>query len=306
MGFLINYASMPGGWQWAYWANLFHYILQGLVTNELAGSDYHLDIGEILEGVNVDQLFYFDADNKTQSQQLSSIFALVSEIPKGTNPDGRKLPALIDCTLTKGCFADEEEKLSVAFIGCYLFSGLRSPPCSKEFLAVIETVNMTEVGNCFKEPDQQLAAILSPVPPMEPFTVPFGEIGSLSFQSRQLLAGTFPGQTNDTSIPEKDKPGLDGVLCLAGSLLPGNAKDKIMNIVFDLFGIAGFVVDVIDKGVYIPGDLILYVFGWAQYDDTGFTAPYKWYYCMFSVVIFLFVIEMFKLVALQFIVWTKR
>lgn len=60
-------------------------------------------------------------------------------------------------------------------------------------------------------------------------------------------------------------------------------------------------------GLLYPGDLILYFFGWANYvDGVGFVAPYKWYYCMFSVAVFLVAIELFKLLALRFIVWTKR
>lgn len=303
MGFLVNYASIPGGWQWAYWANLFHYILQGLVTNELAGSDYHLDVGEILGGMNVDQMFYFDADNVTQSQQLSSILSLVSEIPHGTNPDSSKLPSLIDCTLSNGCFSEEGGKLSAGFMDCYLFGGLFSdPPCSEEYKAVLESVDVVEVGKCFINSDEQLTEIVSPVPLMDPFKMPFGE--TISFQSQQPFAAKFPGQTPDASISENDD--LTTVLCLVGALLPENAKDRIMNIVFDLFGIAGFVVDVIDKGIYIPGDLILYVFGWAEFNESGFAAPYKWYYCMFSVVMFLIAIEISKLVSLRFIVWTKR
>jgi len=313
MGFLITYAAMPEGWKWAYWANLFHYILQGLVTNELAGSDYHLDIGKILEGVNFDQIFAFDGGNKTQSEQLSSIFALISEIPDGTNPDSGKLPALIDCTVNKGCFADQEETLSAGFIDCYLFSGLfSSPPCNAEFNAVMETVDLVEVGKCFI-PDgsiieDQLEDILSPVPQAEPIIVPKEEGRTPLSIHRQLITYQYPGGTQNTSIPEDKKDAsLDFVLCMAGALLPQDAKNKIMDIVNDLFDIGGFVFDVIENGIYIPGELILYVFGWAQYNDNeGFVAPWKWYYCMFSVGIFLIAIEMFKLFALRFIVWTKR
>ena len=225
-------------------------LLLGLVTNELAGSDYHLDVGEILEGINVDQMFYFDADNVTQSQQLSSILSLVSEIPDGTNPDSSKLPSLIDCTITNGCFSEEGGKLSAGFMDCYLFGDLFSdPPCSEEYKAVLESVDVIEVGKCFINSDEQLTEISSPVPLMDPLNMPFGE--TISFQSQQPFAAKLPGQTPDASISENDD--LTTVLCLAGALLPENAKERIMNIVFDLFGIAGFVVDVIDKGIYIPG-----------------------------------------------------
>lgn len=310
MGFLITYQSMPEGWKWAYWANLFHYILQGLVTNELAESDYHLDVGQILDGVNVDSLFAFDGGNATQSEQMSSIFALVSSIPEGTNPDSGKLPALIECTLASGCFADENGTLSGGFIDCYLFSGFRAdPPCTNQFNAVLETVNMTEVLKCFGEDEivaeDQLKSLLSPVPQMEPFTISLEE-NTLSMSTHRQL---FPGQSPESTLPSgTDKDGsLDLVLCLAGSLLPQDAKNEITGIINDLLGIAGFVFNVIDNGINIPGELILYVFGWAEYNDgEGFSAPYKWWYCMFSVAIFLLAIEVCKLIALRYIVWTKR
>jgi hypothetical protein len=38
----------------------------------------------------------------------------------------------------------------------------------------------------------------------------------------------------------------------------------------------------------------------------GFAAPYKWWYCMGAVAISLAGIELFKLIAIRFMVWTKR
>ncbi|KAL7553130.1 hypothetical protein ACHAWF_016381, partial [Thalassiosira exigua] len=301
MGFLITYAAMPDGWKWAYWANLFHYILQGLVTNELAGSDYHLDVGKILEGVNVDRLFAFDGDNVTEKEQLSSIFELVAEAPDGSNPNNMKLPSLIECTLTRGCFADQNETLSAGFIDCYLFSGfLSDPPCHSEFSSVLETVNLTEIAKCILPGNVEVGVQWSS-PEIEPFEVK----ESLPTNIRRP---SVPGDTSENPIPDKDKDGsLDFVLCLVGALLPQDAKNEIMDIVSTLSGVAGFVFDVIDNGIYIPGELILYVFGWAEYKQgEGFVAPFKWYYCMFAVAVFLVAIEMFKLLALRFIVWTKR
>lgn len=278
--------------------------------NELAGTQYHLDIGKILEGVDVNKLFAFDGADDTQKEQLSSLFDLVSEAPNGTNPESGKLPSLIDCTLTSGCFADEEESLSAGFIDCYLFSGFRAdPPCNNEFNAVMETVNLTEVAKCFFEDDtalgKHLSDIGSPVPPAELFETPFTGSAVPMTVHRQLQV---PGQTPENTIPEGEKDdSLDLVLCLMGALLPKDAMNEITNVVNDLFGIVGVVFDVVENGLYIPGDLILFVFGWAEYTDAdGFVAPYKWYYCMFAVAVFLMAIELFKLFAVRFIVWTKR
>jgi hypothetical protein len=61
------------------------------------------------------------------------------------------------------------------------------------------------------------------------------------------------------------------------------------------------------------GSGILYFFGWAELDKENwdsegsvFAAPFRWYYCMFLVAIFLVTIEIFKLIAVRFCVWTKR
>lgn len=51
----------------------------------------------------------------------------------------------------------------------------------------------------------------------------------------------------------------------------------------------------IEKGlsIPIPGELILWVFGWAEWDeeDFEFVAPWKWWYCIFAVSMFLIGIE---------------
>jgi hypothetical protein len=75
-----------------------------------------------------------------------------------------------------------------------------------------------------------------------------------------------------------------------------------------LWGLLPVIADLIENGLKIPGDLILYFFGWAEFDpDNGrFETPYKWHYCMTSVVIFLGSLEIIKLFAIRFIVWTKR
>ena len=49
MGFLITESAMPDGWTWAYWANIFRYVIQGLVTNKLAGNEYTLISPTVIE-----------------------------------------------------------------------------------------------------------------------------------------------------------------------------------------------------------------------------------------------------------------
>lgn len=229
---------------------MFHYILQGLVTNELAGSDYHLDLGKVLGEVNVDNIFAFDSGNASESLQLSSILSLVTE-SDGTNPESGKLPSLIDCSLKSGCFADGEESLSNSFLGCYIFNGfLKSPPCEDEFGGVMETVNWTEVVKCFEDVDVvdevPTRGLLSPISAMEPF-----ENNPLPTNNRHLF---IPDGVTDEGISDLDDDSkLDLVLCLASAALPKDATNKIMDTINDLLGIAGFVFEVIENGINIPG-----------------------------------------------------
>ena len=213
------------------WANLFRYILQGLVTNELAGNDYHLDVGAILDGVNVSQLIAFDDVNKTQSDQLSSILGLVSELPVGSNPSDQHLRQLIECTITNNCFAEENDSMASSFISCYLFSGILSrPPCNNEFNAVMETVDFNEVLSCFVGGDAEIFDVVD--------------------------SGIFPGQSPDNVLPNgaDSDNNLDLVLCLAGALLPEDALRKILDIVHDLLKVVGVVMNVVDNGINIPGE----------------------------------------------------
>jgi len=173
----------------------------------------------------------------------------------------------------------------------------------------METVNVTSVLGCFFDDDDHLQELMAPVLQIEPYSIE--DIEPVKTIQRRHLQdqSTIPGLTPDQPLPNgtDEDNSLDMVLCLAGALLPQDAKNQISDIINDLLGIATFVFDIMEKGIYIPGELILFVFGWANYnDDEGFSAPFKWYYCMFSVAIFLIAIEIFKLFALRFIVWTKR
>jgi hypothetical protein len=66
------------------------------------------------------------------------------------------------------------------------------------------------------------------------------------------------------------------------------------------------VIDILQNGLKLPGEVILFVFGWAEFDDGELVADKKWYYCMFAVSMFLIGLEIMKLLALRFLVWTKR
>ncbi|KAG7351104.1 hypothetical protein IV203_010464 [Nitzschia inconspicua] len=94
--------------------------------------------------------------------QISSFTSLAVQSGGGFNPK-RNLTDLIDCTLTEGCFADPEQSGASAFIECYIFNGiLTPPPCEDEFTAVASNVNFSQILLCINGGDDEPEASLSP------------------------------------------------------------------------------------------------------------------------------------------------
>jgi hypothetical protein len=95
-----------------------------------------------------------------------------------------------------------------------------------------------------------------------------------------------------------------------GQLLPSDLvediKEKFVDVIKRVWNLIVVIIDILESGIWIPGDVILWVFGWAEFENGELTAPHKWYYCMFAVACFLFGIELLKLISITFIVWTKR
>jgi hypothetical protein len=96
--------------------------------------------------------------------------------------------------------------------------------------------------------------------------------------------------------------------CMMRKLLPSRGVSSIIRGFRDLQKIVMAIQDIVEKGLDIPGDAILFYFGWAQFDTNTLTfeAPWKWHYCVTAVSIFLVGMELIKLFAVNFIVWTKR
>ena len=268
MGFLINYQMMPSGWKWAYWANLFHYILQGLVTNEMAGSDYYLDVGRAVPGINVSRIFAFDGlgSSPIKADQLSNILELVSQVPSGTNfqTDETKLSQLMNCTLTNECFTNTTGvvDISSSFIGCYMFQGIFSkPPCTAEFFALADSVDET-ITNCFGNDNitQELRSIMMPTPQdvkssnNNVASWDNRELSGMSLMERELF--WFPGKNSSNPLPD-DTDKDSTVLCLARAILPVDSIKTVTKIIRDLLGITTFVFAVINDGINIPGMLKL-------------------------------------------------
>ena len=101
------------------------------------------------------------------------------------------------------------------------------------------------------------------------------------------------------------------VLCILNALFPGGGLDGINEflqpIVEKVTGISVMIVDLVDvlkRG--LPGEVILFLYGWAEFQDGSLVAPWKWWYCLFSVFAIVVALEFFKLIGTRFVVWTKR
>jgi len=105
--------------------------------------------------------------------------------------------------------------------------------------------------------------------------------------------------------------------CVVAAVLPSDvyqATRQLGMIVAELIGAAALVVlPILQEGLLIPGDLILYTFGWAEtYPRPDwliqgvFKTGKKWYYCLFSLGIFILGIEALKVFAARYVCWVQR
>lgn len=344
MGFLITVAAMPSGWVWAYWANLFRYILQGLVTNELGGREYFVNLTSLVPDLSGDNTtgilgFVGTGANATENsrQQIASIMSLVESAGPGTNERGGNFLPLINCTLSSDCFTDPDQDLSGGFISCYVFAGIIArPPCLNEFQNFIANVNVTRFLECIDIPNISLfaasdfldigvpelgggdgvkmeAATEAPASDATNETSYFqgGLSGTRQLQNLpDLLTKIFSNQTDSNIIVEGSET-FDQVMCLLRAILPPDIVqfvEDLMRIFDSLVGLIPVTINLVDQGgLFLPGEVILAFFGWAKFSiETGFMAPWKWWYCMGAVAIFLGFIESMKLFAISFIVWTNR
>jgi hypothetical protein len=305
-------------------------MLQGFVTNELAGNEYFVNLTGILPSVTdaTGILGFSGAVSSLARHQAASLLSMASlgGTVNVTNSGigGADLVNLVNCTLTNGCFTDEDQSFAGAFVECYIFKGIiRQPPCRDEFSTATSGINTTEVLECFdvggllpRVPNQRsLSSFNLPIPieannPIETEAVAFvnaflpeAENGSRNLQS---LPELVPTVFNGTSTVSET---LDFIGCIIGALFP-NVADAIAEMIRVLEMLTSLVpifLRIVDQGgIYVPGEVILAFFGWAEWDGEQLSAPFKWWYCLVAVVIFLVGIETSKLVAINFVVWTQR
>jgi hypothetical protein len=298
MGFLITANAMPSGWTWSYWANMFHYIVQGLVTNELAGQENDValpPIGELIPArlnATRDVVFPLGWDVSSPSdvaRQTATFFALAIEAGPGTNYDWNAsgLASLVRCMVENECLT---EPLEENFIRCNMVNWPQRPPCRSEFQNAVEVVNTTALASCVRP-------LLSPTS---------NATLSDAKSSHQLFDSLDAARLGDVARREQ----LQVVLCVLRVLLPAGALDdfirSLLSLLQEAIRIIAFVVDIIDNGIMIPADLILWVFGWAEFQDGELIPPFKWYCCLFAVAVFLIGLQLLQLIALRFVVWTRR
>ena len=217
-------------------------------------------------------------------RQSANLLSLTSESGGGMNPfaiEQGSLGLLVSCLTKNDCLV---EPLASNFISCTVFKLIGTPPCKNEFDAAIEGLDLGEIAQCFLQDGEMASENMTQI-------VPDGF-------SLDAFEASAEGSQNDT------------LMCLLRTILPPgtqNAVNSILEAIESLSGIVMFVVDIIQNGLQIPGELILYFFGWAVFtEDFEFVAPWKWWWCMGSVAIFLAAIETFKIFAVEKIVWTKR
>ncbi len=252
MGFLITSSAMPQGWLWANSANMFRYILQGLVTNELSGQSYKIDIGALIPPIEntatasggsrryLSQLFD-DSDGKVifmpgtipegdnAAAQGAALLGLVLHAGEGENnaeseDDFRNL---LECMVENKCLV---EPVPMNFIECNVVSNDSqvAPVCFEQFSAVIANLEDSErqVGECF----------IDVIDHNEPFSM------------------DAPASLNLDAYAEEEH--RDIASCLTRKLLIGGPSiglKSVLNGFSELWDIVMFIQDIIENGLDIPG-----------------------------------------------------
>jgi hypothetical protein len=274
-------------------------MLQGFCTNELVGRVYKIDLNLGINSTDANGTSSGIFENATNivgfapgvdstssmARQSANLLSLTSESGGGINPYAGlgNLASLVGCLTENECLV---EPIARNFISCSVFKLFGTPPCKDEFDTVTEGLDLGAMAQCF---------------------LPANGNETVSENATQIVPDGFSLDTFEASDEDSQK---DTLMCLLRAILPPGTEKAIKSItetIEALSGIVMFVLDILQNGLQIPGELILFFFGWATVtDDIEFVAPWKWWYCMGSVAIFLVAIELFKLFAVQKIVWTKR
>lgn len=240
-----------------------------------------------------------DLSGDSVANAASNFLSMAVAAGPGSNTDWNNsgivsVGNLVDCMVANDCLV---EPLATNFISCCVFDLFNEPPCKDELNQALENVNISGVVDC-----------------VQPYIIDGAVEGVTSGLTSGLnltLPNPLDSLTEESVGNMSSDSEMDMVLCLLRVLMPPGTFDSLVQSVTDVLGIAldvvPIVIDIVENGLSIPGELILSIFSWAEWQpEVGLVAPYKWWYCMFAVAMFLVGMEILKLLALQFVVWTKR
>ena len=288
MGFLITASAMPSGWQWANQVNLFRYILQGLVTNEVSGQEYNIDVGALIPEIIGDDKNQNGTATENRRRSLGEIFVpggknckaitfapgiipegdnyaaqasrfmgLVLHAGEGDNVDTPEsyddLKGLMTCLVENNCLI---EPVPSNFIQCTASAviGDRASPsfvpvCANEFHAVVSHMD---------DGHHRVANCFL----------------DLGFDEEAPAAVDTAHSKHSFSVDEMNvEQHRDIASCLTRKLLPAGdsmAPKAVLRGFGDLWQIVMFIKDIIEKGINIPGDAICEYL--ARYLGTSFVS----------------------------------
>jgi len=173
MGFLISQSAMPVGWLWAYWIDWLHYVLQGYCTNELAGQQYLLPLGDLppLLGPtnhshNLIAVPHVDSalDFTTLLTALSALLVDLKQLPphvadlKAVLANSTDRHSLLTCFIENGCVQHTAEgKLDLqGLVNCVIPGrGHMNPKCAATAaqVAVHVGAEVAAIEDCMLEPN---------------------------------------------------------------------------------------------------------------------------------------------------------
>lgn len=321
--------------------SLYRYAIQGLTSNELSDNRYLLFDPDAIGGGSANATIFGNLDNATNmfltpggtdtspgsnasqaSVVMNLLFAASPSLNAGWNDSiiGTTSPFL-ECGIANGCFV---EPVATNFMRCFVINFPRDAPCKGEFDAAAGawTDGAGNVAKCLAvgAADAAVGAVTDAVS-----NGISNGISTVTDTASNAVSNIIPGRGNRTETDPnatsvetaEDFAGLsirdqtETVLCLLEAVLPGGSleeiKDVVSGIVNTVTGIAVVaepVIDIIKNG--LPGEVILFVFGWAEFQDGELVAPYKWWYCLFAVSMFVVGLEVVKIFGTRFIIWTKR
>ena len=113
-------------------------------------------------------------------------------------------------------------------------------------------------------------------------------------------------------IPPANATNVKKAECVISALVPVDVISDILSLTrlagLIFYSVGLILMPLLEQGLLWPGDGILYIFDWADWDgSTGtFDSRHVWWYCIFALVLTYFILEVLKALASRFICWVRR